>query len=74
METRKLELTEAQMKNLAIFLNRVSVTGLQEVAAMSELASAINKPLLDMIKPNDDSSTKEQAETPAQAPAEEGKP
>jgi len=73
METRKIEFTEAQMKNLAIFLNRVPVTGLQEVAAMSELASAINKPLLDLIKPNGNSSREEQTKTSDTPPAEEGK-
>jgi len=73
METRKIEFTEAQMKNLAIFLNRVSVTGLQEVAAMSELASAINKPLLDLIKPNGNSEGTEQTKTPDTPPTEEGK-
>jgi len=69
----KVELNEQQLKNLAIFLNRVSVTGLQEVAAMSELASAINKPLLDIIKSNGNSSREEQTKTPDTPPTEEGK-
>jgi hypothetical protein len=45
---RTLEFTEDQMKNLAVFLNRVQLTG-AEVPAYLEIVQAINKPVLDMV-------------------------
>ncbi len=46
---RTLEFTEEQMKNLAVFLNRIQLTG-AEVPAYLEIVQAINKPVLDMVK------------------------
>jgi hypothetical protein len=42
----KIELTEEQMKNLAVFLQRVQLTG-GEVPAYVEIVQAINKPVLE---------------------------
>lgn len=50
----KLELTDDQMKNLAVFLQRIQLTG-AEVPAYLEIVQAINKPVLDMVKNNDNS-------------------
>jgi hypothetical protein len=49
---RTLEFTEEQMKNLAVFLQRVQLTG-AEVPAYLEIVQAINKPVLDMAKKSD---------------------
>lgn len=51
---RTLELTDDQMKNLAVFLQRIQLTG-AEVPAYLEIVQAINKPVLDMVKNNDNS-------------------
>jgi len=49
--------SEEQVKNLAIFLNRVQLTG-AEVPAYLEIVRQINKPILDIAKksstPNSD--------------------
>jgi len=45
----KIELNEAQLKNLAVFLNRIQLTG-AEVPAYLEIVQAINKPILDNLK------------------------
>lgn len=72
---RKFGLSEQQFKNLVIFLDRVGdgtrpLRGLQEATALVELFQAINKPLLDMIKPNDDNQPAEQREAEDSASAE----
>lgn len=46
---RTLEFTDDQMKNLAVFLNRIQLTG-AEVPAYLEIVQAINKPVLDMVQ------------------------
>jgi hypothetical protein len=52
----KIDLTEEQMKNLAVFLQRVQLTG-AEVPAYLEIVQAINKPVLEMTNKNDKITT-----------------
>jgi len=57
METRKIEFTEEQMKNLAIFLQRVQMSG-AEVPAYLAIINKINQPVIDMIKNNEKNNAK----------------
>lgn len=43
----KIELSEQQIKNLLIFLNRVKFEGLTEHQALGEIVCAINNPIAD---------------------------
>jgi len=54
----EIKFTEQQLKNLAVFLSRVQTRGIQEAAALVDLAEVINKPIEGLIKP-----TKEDANT-----------
>lgn len=43
----KFELTEQQLNNLTIFINRVKFEGLNEVQAINEIMAALSSPIAE---------------------------
>jgi hypothetical protein len=46
----KIEINEMQLKNLMVFLDRVSIKGLAELQAMNEVLNALNTPVVEEVE------------------------